>query len=254
MVGFIKLHRKIVEWEWYNDPNTFRVFVHLLLNANFEPKRWEGIEIERGQIVVGRKKLAEQLKLSEREIRTAITKLKTTNEIATQTTNRFTLVTINKYGDYHEIKKDDRPTERPATSPTSDQQTTTTKEVKERKEEKKYNIDAFNEFRVAYPGTKRGLQTELDDFLKKNADSVIPLLLPALQREIHHHKKLLDQRKLVPEWKHLKTWINNRCWEQEFPDTNPPSTNPKDNKRATISEFDFDSLNAQRLAVIQTHN
>ena len=33
MSGWIKLHRKITEWEWYSDANTFRVFMHLLLTA-----------------------------------------------------------------------------------------------------------------------------------------------------------------------------------------------------------------------------
>ena len=34
--GFIKLHRKIVDWEWYDDINrNFRFIYHLLLKANF---------------------------------------------------------------------------------------------------------------------------------------------------------------------------------------------------------------------------
>lgn len=254
MAGFIKLYRKITEWEWYKDQNTFRVFIHLLLHANFEAKRWQGVDIERGQVVVGRKKLAEQLKLSEREIRTAMTKLKTTNEIATQTTNKFTLVTIIKYDEYNDSKQEERPTKRPATGQTSDQQATTTKNYKEREEDKNNNMSAFEQFRVAYPGDKRGFQTELDGFLKKNSGEIIPLLLPALQKEISHRKKLQEVNEFVPNWKHLRTWINQRCWEQEFSDN--PSANiyiPEDQEIPTTSEFDFDSLNQQRLAVIQNH-
>lgn len=54
MSGWIKLHRKITEWEWYSDANTFRVFMHLLLTANYEDKRWRNIDVKRGQIITGR--------------------------------------------------------------------------------------------------------------------------------------------------------------------------------------------------------
>jgi len=58
--GFIKLHRKIIEWEWYDDINTKCLFLHLLLTCNFEDKKWRGIDIKRGQIVTGRNRLAEE--------------------------------------------------------------------------------------------------------------------------------------------------------------------------------------------------
>ena len=33
MSGWIKIHRKITEWEWYDDVNTFRLFMHLILKS-----------------------------------------------------------------------------------------------------------------------------------------------------------------------------------------------------------------------------
>lgn len=41
--GWICLHRKILKWEWYQDTNTFRVFIHLLLNANWEDTKYMGM-------------------------------------------------------------------------------------------------------------------------------------------------------------------------------------------------------------------
>lgn len=38
--GFINLHRKILDWEWYDDINVFRVFTHLLLTVNWTPAKW----------------------------------------------------------------------------------------------------------------------------------------------------------------------------------------------------------------------
>ena len=40
--GFIKIHRSLLEWEWYQDTNTKTVFIHLLLTANYKDKNWKG--------------------------------------------------------------------------------------------------------------------------------------------------------------------------------------------------------------------
>lgn len=92
--GYIKLHRKLLDWGWYKDPNTLRVFLHLLLTANFTESEYMGVKIYPGQTVIGRKALAETLGLTERQVRTSLTRLKTTNELTIKTTNRFSVVTI----------------------------------------------------------------------------------------------------------------------------------------------------------------
>ncbi len=102
MSGWIKIHRRITEWEWYSDANTFRLFMHLLLTANYEDKRWRNIVVKRGQLVTGRQELAQALRLSERQIRTSLDKLKMSGVIATQTTNQYSLITIGKYDLFQE--------------------------------------------------------------------------------------------------------------------------------------------------------
>ncbi len=83
----------------------------------------------------------------------------------------------------------------------------------------KNNIsEIFDVFRKRYPGNVRGLKTEFDLFIKKNKPEIVHLLLPALEKEISHKNQLMSGNKFVPNWKDLKTWINNRCWEQEFPE------------------------------------
>ncbi len=75
----------------------------------------------------------------------------------------------------------------------------------------------FDEFRKKYPGTKRGLETEFQDFTKKHKDwkEVIPALSQILDQQIKNRTILKSKKEFVPEWKHLKTWLNHRSWEEE---------------------------------------
>ena len=73
---WIKLNRKILKWEWYSDNSTRSVFLHALLKANYEPSRYKGHELGTGDVIFGRKKWAEELGLSEQQVRTAIAHLK----------------------------------------------------------------------------------------------------------------------------------------------------------------------------------
>lgn len=106
MEGWIKLHRKMVDWEWYNDNNTKVLFLHLLLTANHKEKKWQGITIKRGQKITSIQHLAEEINLTVRQTRTALTKLKSTNEITIKTTSKYSLVTIEKYSDYQDIENE----------------------------------------------------------------------------------------------------------------------------------------------------
>lgn len=80
-------------------------------------------------------------------------------------------------------------------------------------------IQVFESFRKAYPGTKRGSQTEFLNFCKKHADwkrSAIVLGI-ALQNQIVWRGEMEAAGMFVPAWKNLQTWINQRCWEEEKP-------------------------------------
>ena len=100
MIGFIQLHRKLLEWEWYHDVNTFKLFIHLLIKANFENKNWQGVEIKRGQLVTSLKNLSIETGLSEKQVRTSLDKLIKTKEVGKQTTSQNTTLTILSYDLY----------------------------------------------------------------------------------------------------------------------------------------------------------
>ena len=104
--GFIALHRSLLSWGWHTDPATGWLFVNLLLMANWTDSDWQGMTIKRGQLITGRKALAAQTGLSERQIRTALDHLKSTNELTIKSTNKFSLITIVNYGKFQDVQSD----------------------------------------------------------------------------------------------------------------------------------------------------
>ena len=87
--GFIKLFRKMLDWEWYTDVNTTKIFIHCLLRANHATGRWMGIEIEPGQFVTSLPKLAEENGMSVQQVRTALKHLMKTGDLSDDTEKKI---------------------------------------------------------------------------------------------------------------------------------------------------------------------
>lgn len=103
--GFIKLSREILEWEWYQDANSFRLMIHLLLKANFTTKKWQGNVINPGELITSLDNLSKETGLSVNAIRYALKKLKKTGYIFTKSTSKFTHIKICKSEIYNEVEK-----------------------------------------------------------------------------------------------------------------------------------------------------
>lgn len=97
MQGFIKAHRQLLNWEWYTDIPVKVLFLHFLLKANHRPDKWRGIEISIGQFVTSLEHLAKETGLTVQQVRTAIKKLKSTQEITYQSTSHNSIITINNW-------------------------------------------------------------------------------------------------------------------------------------------------------------
>lgn len=102
MSGFIKLNRKILNWEWYKDNNVKVLFLHLLLKANWKPTIYKGKEIPRGSLITTIPTLSTDLGLTIQQIRTAIIKLKSTDEITDYKIGKSTVFIIQNYGKYQD--------------------------------------------------------------------------------------------------------------------------------------------------------
>lgn len=135
--GFVVLHRSLLSWGWHADPSTGWLFVNLIMMANCAPVEWKGIKIERGQLVTGRKALAEQTGLSEQSIRTALNHLKSTGEITIESTNKYSLITLVNYRKFQDIPETstNKPTSKlTSNQPATNQQLTTREQGKQREQ------------------------------------------------------------------------------------------------------------------------
>ena len=97
---YLKLYYSLLDWEWYSDTNTFRVFMHLLLTANRADRKIAGEVIKRGEAPASLDFIAQYTGLSVRNIRTALEHLQSTGEITKRKVGKvcvFKLVNYNKY-------------------------------------------------------------------------------------------------------------------------------------------------------------
>lgn len=99
---FIKLDRNIQDWRWYSNANTFRVFLHIILNANVKKHGFEGIDIKRGQLVTSYPSMSKKLNLTIQQIRTAINHLKSTGELTVKIYPKFSVITVLNYDLYQD--------------------------------------------------------------------------------------------------------------------------------------------------------
>ncbi len=93
--GFVKLHRKLLDWEYYKDINTKTLYIHLLLKAAFaDYKTKDGYIIHAGTQFTSVKKLSDETGLTVREVRTSLKKLEDKSIVTSTATNKGTLITI----------------------------------------------------------------------------------------------------------------------------------------------------------------
>ena len=97
MNGFVKIHRSILGWEWWDDVPVRLLWITILLEANWKEKKWHGMTIPRGSFWTSLPSLAAKTGLSVQQTRTALEKLKSTGEVTCRATRRGQLITVENY-------------------------------------------------------------------------------------------------------------------------------------------------------------
>lgn len=204
--GWIKLHRKIVEWEWYTETSTFAVFMHLILTCNFKPTRWRGVELEPGETIKALITLAEETKLSLQTVRTAIKRLKSTGELTQRQHGKHRILKLKSYSAYQLANTEAN------NELTSNQQGTNIESTldKERKKEKK-------EKNVKKKGGTPSQKMELFiGVVKEKNNSYIELVKElSLNKNLQENNVSAELDKFVDYWTELNKSGTKQRWQLE---------------------------------------
>lgn len=122
--GWIKLHRSILKWEWWDEPNTMRLFIYCLLVANHDEQKWRGTTIPRGAFGTTIRRLAMEAGLTVQQTRTALSNLQSTHEITQQSTHDCTIIIVNNYDNYQCSDDEEQHTEQHNNQHTNNTQST----------------------------------------------------------------------------------------------------------------------------------
>jgi hypothetical protein len=244
--GWIKFHRKFINWEWYDDINTSRLFIHCLLKANHQDKKWRGITIKRGQFVTSLSKLAKESGLSLQQTRTSISKLKSTHDLTYTPTSKYTLITLDNFDKYQNSNTDSNTltnTKITNEQHSNNNQVTTNKNDKEYKEYKEYNIstpkienfDDIHKLVVGfYEYQYEFYPQQLKEFKNKNGKLVLDSI-KVIDKLIRIDGYTLDDIKLA-----LQSAVRDEFWKKQI-----ISLRGLRNK-AKNGNTKFDNLNSSR--------
>jgi len=102
--GYIKIHRKIQDSFIYKDSFALHLWIHLILEANHKDREFifnnKKQVCKRGQLLTGLNSLACETKINRSKVNRLLKMFKNETLIETQKTNRFTIITVLKYGQY----------------------------------------------------------------------------------------------------------------------------------------------------------
>lgn len=242
MNGYIKLYRSLMDWEWYQDGNTLRVFLHLLLDANHKAKKWQGVEVNPGQTITSYEMISKKTGISVQSVRTSIKRLKSTGELTSKSTNRYTLITIEKWGSYQNGEASltsESTSQLTINQQAANKQLTTNKNVKneeESKEDKEGAVDydlsddvrqALNDFIEHRKAMKKKLTDKAIDLIVKKLDKLanndaekILMLEKSIENgwsgvfELKPHERIEDEPEPVepiPDWKETDPEFYAEC-------------------------------------------
>ena len=206
---WVKLHRNIVDWEWFDDKNALKLLIYLNVKVNIVDKQWKGITVQRGSLVTGKYSITEDLGISVQQYRTALKKLVQSGEIVKKATNAYTILTLTKWEKMQHDQQTDnkRITNEQQTDNKRIYPTKESKEDKERKEIKEKRLSDFETFWKTY-AKPEGKKKASEKFLKLPQKDVDKILTVVKNYVISTPDKQYR--------KHPITWINGEHWNDEI--------------------------------------
>lgn len=219
--GYIKLHRSVLDWEWYKNPNTFKVFIHLMLTVNREDHVYQGAVFQRGQRYYTCSEIATHNGLTIQQTRTALKHLQSTNEITIQTTPKGSIITVNNFGYYQETTNrftGNQHEKQTQINRQSTRRSTTIQEIEKLRNRESPPIvppegEGFDRFWLAYP-KKVGKGAARTAWKKiRPGKELIDVIVHAVEKAKKSEQWAREKGRYIPN---PATWLNQERWEDEY--------------------------------------
>lgn len=225
MCRFFGVNNNVIDWEWHDDPHTMTLLIHLLALSAKEPTEYHGVKLRVGQLLTSRSALSKMCGITERCVRTCMSRLEKCGISTSETTSQGTLVTVEKSWLYV-IVKEKTTSETTSERPASDQQTTRETEEKSHavppKKSARISEDYSPEFETFWQQYPRHVA-------KKSAYKAWRAINPKSDTPTQADQEAILQdiaaRLGRGEWQdasyipHPATYLNGRRWEDEAPKT-----------------------------------
>tara|TARA_R110000803_G_scaffold43674_5_gene92975 strand:+ start:197 stop:832 length:636 start_codon:yes stop_codon:yes gene_type:complete len=200
--GWIKLHRKLLNWQWYDDIPTRLTFIHLLLTVAYTDYKYKGLLIKKGTRIYGQDQLATEVGITRAQLRRAICNLKRTSDITNVTSSYGSIVQIVKFKDYQSTTSDIANKE-----PTDNQRTTSIEESKEDKEVYR----SFSHLSISV--------SEINKLGKQYSSEQIDNILDSIE----NYKKNTSYKSLFLT---ANKWLKKEYPKGKITESNPNTANP----------------------------
>lgn len=92
--GFVQVPRSMEDFPWADDPHTVAVYVHLCWAMRYTPGNYHGVPLESGQAATSLPDIMRRAGVTERQARTAMSRLKASGYVTWQTSGFVRVVTI----------------------------------------------------------------------------------------------------------------------------------------------------------------
>lgn len=105
--SWIKLPRKFMNWQWYQDAKMVHLYLYLLLNANIEDNYYFGICIQRGECLVSLTTLESDTGISRMSLKTCLKRLKESREISYRKLNKGRIIVLSNFSMFQPLGIDE---------------------------------------------------------------------------------------------------------------------------------------------------
>ena len=229
--NYIKISRQMVEWRFWYSEIAVKLWIILLLKANWRDGWFMGTKIPRGSLATSMRNLAEECGVSEKTIKKWLNRFEEDGQIVRSGTNRYTLITLINYGFYQDVpeewyqqstQQDTQQRYQQDTQQSTEQGYHNRRRIrkKEEREEESDALTLFSDFRTLYPvkTSKEKLETAYRQALEDGATE--EQLLDALQRwkDLQWDRWPDGEKRFIPG---PVKWLTECRWQQTVTEYRP---------------------------------